>query len=213
MIDPALLSAYIASRICHDLVSPVSSVASAIDFLNEPTDSEMRQQAEQLLQKGSGDAGARLQFLRYAFGSMGLSDGAADIHEAKSVTENFVATHKPTVNWDIETDHLSYSHARLMMNLLMIGVDCLPRGGTLGVRIRNDADGLSIIVDAVGNRAKLRDETALAVEGQQPEGGWSARNIQPLFTRMIADGLGAAITVQAGEDRVVISARGVRAEG
>ena len=34
MIDPARLSAYIASRICHDLVSPVSSVTNALDLLN-----------------------------------------------------------------------------------------------------------------------------------------------------------------------------------
>ncbi|MEO1787932.1 MAG: hypothetical protein AAFR41_13050, partial [Pseudomonadota bacterium] len=82
MIDPALLSAYVASRICHDLVSPVSSVTSALDLINDPNDTEMRAQAEQLLHKGATDAAVRIEFLRYAYGSMGLSDGAADIHEA-----------------------------------------------------------------------------------------------------------------------------------
>ena len=46
MIDPARLSAFIASRICHDLVSPVSGVTSALEMLDEPGDSEMDQQFE-----------------------------------------------------------------------------------------------------------------------------------------------------------------------
>jgi len=49
MIEPDRLSAFIASRICHDLVSPVSSIASALDFLDDPQGSEMREQAEALL--------------------------------------------------------------------------------------------------------------------------------------------------------------------
>ena len=109
MIDSALLSAYVASRICHDLVSPVSSITNALDMIDSPTDPDMRQMAQDLLQDGAKSASVRLQFLRYAFGSVGLSGRAADIHEAKTITEAFVATHKPSVTWDIETDHLSFS--------------------------------------------------------------------------------------------------------
>ena len=214
MIEPALLSAFVASRICHDLVSPVSSVTSALDLINDPNDSEMREQAEQLLHKGARDAAVRIEFLRYAYGSMGLSDGAADIHDAKRVTEQFAATHKPSVEWDIETDHLSFSHARLMMNLVMIGIDCLPRGGSLAVRIRNEDDGLVIQVVAKGEKARMSQHLSAAIQGETPEEGWSARTIQPLFACSIAEGLGAKITVlPTGEDEVTISARGIRAEG
>ncbi|MEL6285237.1 MAG: histidine phosphotransferase family protein [Pseudomonadota bacterium] len=214
MIDPALLSAFVASRICHDLVSPVSSVTSALDLINDPNDTEMRAQAEQLLHKGATDAAVRIEFLRYAYGSMGLSDGAADIHEAKRVTEKFAETHKPTVEWDIDTAHLSYSHARLMMNLVLIGIDSLPRGGVLSVRIRNEADGLMIQTVAAGTRARLNAHVTAAIAGTEPEDAWSARNIQPLFAAMIAEGLGASLTAQmTGEEEVTITAQGIRAEG
>ena len=72
MIDSATLAAYIASRVCHDIVSPASSVSSAIDLLDEPNDAEMREQANSLLRDGAAKVEARLKFLRYAFGSMGL---------------------------------------------------------------------------------------------------------------------------------------------
>ncbi|MCA8901601.1 MAG: hypothetical protein KDA53_10150, partial [Hyphomonas sp.] len=71
-IDPARLAAFIASRICHDLVSPVSSVTNALDLLAEPGEHEMKEQAKALLQEGADKAAARIQFLRYAFGSIGL---------------------------------------------------------------------------------------------------------------------------------------------
>ncbi|MEM7768512.1 MAG: histidine phosphotransferase family protein [Pseudomonadota bacterium] len=214
MIDPALLSAYIASRICHDVVSPVSSVTSALDLLNDPNDAEMRASAEELLHKGASDAAARIEFLRYAYGTIGLSDGAADIHDAKRLTERFAATHKPSLEWDIETDHLSFSHARLMMNLVLMGIDCLPRGGVIAVKIRNESDGLMIQVQARGMRARLNPHLVAAIEGGEPEEGWSARTIQPVFGCMIADGLGARVSAQpSGEEEITVMARGIRAEG
>ena len=213
MIDPANLSAYIASRICHDLVSPVSSVTNALDLINSPSDADMREQAQALLETGAHNASVRLQFLRYAFGSAGLSDGTADMHEAKTITETFVATHKPSVSWDIEADNLSFAHVRLMMNLVLIGIESLPRGGVMNVRIRDEAGGLTLTVLATGTRARLNKETEAALSGAMPENGWNARNIQPFFAHMLAEGLGAELTASMNGEEVIIMAHGVRTEG
>ena len=214
-IDPAHLSAYIASRICRDLVSSVSSITNALDFMNEPQDSEMRVQAEKLLHDGADSAARKLKFLRYAFGSVGLSNGAADIHDAKQITESFVASHnkQPSLDWDIETEHLSFSHARLIMNMVMLAIDCLPRGGTIEVKVRNQIEGLGISVSASGQRCKLREDTADAIAGTEPQEGWSARTVQPLFTRIIAEGLGGSLEVEAEEERILLRATGLNAEG
>jgi len=213
MFDTAEFSAYVASRICHDLVSPVSSVTHSLELIDDPSDPEMQAKAKELLLQGAESASIRLQFLRYAFGSLGMSDGAADIHEAKTITEKFVSTHKPSVTWDIETDHLSFSHARLMMNMVMLAVQSLPRGGVIAVRIRNEQAGMTITVTCEGTRAKLQGETADALAGREPEMGWSSRNIQPVFTKMLCDGLGAEISAHQNEDQVILMAQGIRAEG
>ncbi|MCZ4297173.1 histidine phosphotransferase family protein [Henriciella marina] len=214
-IDPAHLSAYIASRICHDLVSSVSSITNALDFMNEPQDSEMRVQAEKLLYDGAESAACKLKFLRYAFGSVGLSNGAADIHDAKQITESFVSHHnkKPELEWDIETEHLSFSHARLIMNMVMLAMDCLPRGGSIVVKVRNEVEGMGIVVSAAGKRCKLRDDTASAIAGDKPEEGWSARTVQPLFTRIIAEGLGGDLSVETEEEQITLKATSLNAEG
>jgi histidine phosphotransferase ChpT len=214
-IDPAHLSAYIASRICHDLVSSVSSITNALDFMNEPQDSEMRVQAEKLLHDGADSAAHKLKFLRYAFGSAGLSKGAADIHDAKQITERFVETHnkQPALDWDIETEHLSFSHARLIMNMVMLAIDCLPRGGTIDIKVRNQVDGLGISLTASGHRCKLREDTADAIRGEEPQDGWSARTVQPLFTRIIAQGLGGELDVNVSDEAIILRATALDAEG
>ena len=209
MIEPARLSAYIASRICHDLVSPVSSVTTALDFIDDPGGGEMKDQAETLLKNGATHASHRLQFLRYAFGSIGLSDGAADIHEAKKITEDFVATHKPSIEWDIDTDHIGFGHARLMMNMVLVGIDCLPRGGVITLRMKSEPGGLTITATCKGDRARLREETEVALRGEQPENGWSAQNVQPLFTRMMADEFSGELTAKASDEMVIIMAQGL----
>lgn len=213
MIDPARLSAYIASRICHDLVSPVSSVTNALDLMSEPGNDEMQEQANDLLHDGAEKAACRIQFLRYAYGSIGLSAGAADIHQAKTITEDFVKGHRPSVEWDIETEHLSFSHARLMMNLVLMGVDCLPRGGVLNIRVRDEAGGMTLTVTCNGERAKLRDATEKALRGEEPDEGWGPETVQPYFAKMISDGLGGELTAKANNESVIIMAAGIRAEG
>ncbi|KCZ45681.1 MULTISPECIES: histidine phosphotransferase family protein [unclassified Hyphomonas] len=212
-IDPARLSAYIASRICHDLVSPISSVTNALDLMDEPGDHEMKAQAEALLHDGAEKAAARIQFLRYAFGSIGLNAGAADIHEARKITDAFVSSHKPSVEWDLQADHLSFSHVRLMMNLVMLAVESLPRGGVVSVRIRSEAGGLTITLTAKGDRARLKEEVTAAIEGTDPTEGWRAENIQPLFAKMICDGLEGEFTAKASDGQVIFMAAGLRAEG
>jgi histidine phosphotransferase ChpT len=213
MIEPSRLAAFIASRICHDLISPVASVSSALELLEEPGDADMKAQAEQLLHNGAESAGARIQLLRYAFGSAGLSDTAADRHEVRRIVEGFMKSHKPSIEWDIETEHFSCGHARVLMNLVIMATTSIPRGGVVHLKVGNDGDGLSIMAHAKGPKARLTDFTASAIAGETPEEGWSARTIQPLFAKMVANDLDGDITAIAGEENVRFVASGLRAEG
>ncbi|MEM9572602.1 MAG: histidine phosphotransferase family protein [Pseudomonadota bacterium] len=213
MIEPSRLAAFIASRICHDLISPVASVNSALELLDDPGDADMKAQAEQLLKNGAESAGARIQLLRYAFGSAGLSDTAADRHEVKSIVEGFMKSYKPSVDWEIETDHFSCGHARVLMNLVIMATAAIPRGGVVALNVRNDGAGLTIGAIAKGPKARLSDFTKSALAGETPEEGWSARTIQPLFAKMVANDLDGDISATAEEEVVSFYASGMRAEG
>ena len=214
MLDPAFFMAFVSSRICHDMVSPISSVASALELLDDETiDDGMRDMAQDLLRDGSKKLQAYVLFLRYAFGSMGMSDSVADIHAAKDIINNFAELHHPSVEWDIETAHFSFFHARLLMQMVYIGITSLPRGGVVMIRIK-DRDGRpSIVIEAKGERAMLRPETEAAIGGGAFEGGWNARNVHTLFAVEVAKQLGAELTAtRIGDDHVTYTAHNLMLE-
>lgn len=214
MLDPAFYTAFVSSRICHDMVSPISSVASALELLDDDDlDESMRDMAQDLLRDGSRKLQAYILFLRYAFGSMGMSDSVADIHAAKDIINKYAELHHPSVEWDVETAHFSYFHARMLMQLVHIGITSLPRGGVVTIRVK-DADGLpSITVEAKGERAMLRPELEAAIAGGVPSGGWNGRNVHMMFAVQVAEQLGTTITANRnGADDVVYAAHNLRTE-
>ncbi|WP_175354444.1 hypothetical protein, partial [Hyphomonas sp. ND6WE1B] len=62
-------------------------------------------------------------------------------------------------------------------------------------------------------RARLKEEVTAAIEGTDPTEGWRAENIQPLFAKMICDGLEGEFTAKASDGQVIFMAAGLRAEG
>jgi histidine phosphotransferase ChpT len=213
MIEPSRLAAFIASRICHDLISPVASVNSALELLEDPGDADMKAQAEQLLHNGAEAAAARIQLLRYAFGSAGLSDTAADRHDVKRIVDGFMESYKPSVEWDIRTEHFSCGHARVLMNLIIMATASIPRGGVITLRVYNQGATLTVEAEAKGPRARLTEFTRAALTDSTPEEGWSARTIQPLFAQMVSSDLGGRISATEAEEKITYIAAGLRADG
>lgn len=213
MIEPSRLAAFIASRICHDLVSPVASVNSALELLEDPGDPDMKIQAQNLLENGAEAAAARIQLLRYAFGSAGLSDTAADRHEVKTIVEGFMKSHKPSVEWNIDTQHFSCGHARVLMNLVIMATAAIPRGGVVALNAHNEGNFLTVSASGRGPRARLSEFTRAAIDGNTPEEGWNARTIQPLFATMVVQDLGGKIAAVEAEENITFIASHLRAAG
>lgn len=210
MIEPSRLAAFIASRICHDLVSPVASVNSALELLQDPGDIDMKAEAQELLENGAASAAARIQLLRYAFGSAGLSDSGADRHEVKKIVEGFMESHKPSVDWDMQSESFSYAHARVLMNLVIMATASVPRGGVIALKTHMVGNTVTVTANARGPRAKLTQFTRAAVDGETPEEGWSARTIQPLFAKMVIDDLGGKLTALEAEENITFIASDMR---
>ncbi len=209
-IDAVRLSAYLSSRLCHDLVSPIASVTNALDLLDEPGDAEQKQLYEDSLREAADKAKNTIMFLRYAFGSVGLQVGTADLHEFKRITEGYVRGYKPSIEWDITTDMLGFSHARLVMNMVMMAMPSLGRGGVIHVKVRDEAAGKTVTVTCKGDRVSLKEDVARAARGEEPEGGWRAENIQPYFSRLICDSLGGELHARQSADAVIFMATGLR---
>src|SRR3954470_6811530 len=68
-LEPAVLE-LLASRVCHDLISPVGAVHNGVEFLQE-TGVEAGAEAVALIAHSAQQASAKLQIFRLAYGAGG----------------------------------------------------------------------------------------------------------------------------------------------
>src|SRR3546814_2355671 len=69
--DRVDFASMLASRLCHDLLSPVGAFANGLELLADEKDPEMRARCIDLLEQSARTSAAKLKFFRLAFGSAG----------------------------------------------------------------------------------------------------------------------------------------------
>ena len=79
------LAALVSSRICHDVINPVSAISNGLEMLAEEPDQAMRDAAMDLIRKSAAQASAKLQFARLAFGAAGSAGAEIDLRDAEKV--------------------------------------------------------------------------------------------------------------------------------
>ncbi|WP_203292832.1 histidine phosphotransferase ChpT [Maricaulis parjimensis] len=200
------LSALLCSRLCHDLVSPVSALGAALSVIDDPDSSDMHEDAMDLVRESSRQAQAKLEFARLAFGGGGSAPGVLDCRELQRLAENMYQAFKPEIVWKVEAAGLEKNAGRLLLNLCSLGVDAAPRGGTVTVEATSSAGGARLRVVTEGPRARLEEGTALALEGKAPENGFDGRSIQPYYTALIARSAGGRVSAHADGERVEFQA-------
>jgi len=203
---PAMdLAALLASRVCHDIISPVGAIANGLEVLEEENDESMREFAMDLIKKSAAQASAKLQFARLAFGASGGVGAEIDMNDAGAVVARFLEREKANVDWRVASPLLPKTHAKLLLNLVLLGAQSIARGGTLVVSADREGDVTAMQLSASGDRAKFpaaaRD---VVTAGVMPE-HLDAHGVQPLYTHMLAEESGLAIVIQEDEDQVTIA--------
>jgi histidine phosphotransferase ChpT len=206
-IDPLELSALIASRVCHDIISPVGAIVNGLEVLEEEQDESMREFAMDLVQKSARQASAKLQFARLAFGASGSAGSEIDMNDAGRCATAFMEREKSTLEWQVSAGLLPKMQAKLVLNLLIIALNSVARGGTIRVTADRDASETVIRITAEGDRAKLPSGVReVLTEGAMPN-PLDAHAVQPLYAALMAAEAGMAITAVQEENRVVLGAR------
>jgi histidine phosphotransferase ChpT len=65
----AEVAAFLAARMCHDFISPVSAMVSGLDLLDDPSAQDMRDEAMGLIGASARKLADLLGFCRVAFGA------------------------------------------------------------------------------------------------------------------------------------------------
>ena len=204
-LTPSSLAALLCARICHDLISPVGALGTAIEILDDET-SDMHDDAMELVRNSSRQAGAKLRFLRLALGAGGSAPGIIALDEIKSLVEGMYAEGKAALHWDTSVDGINKNSARVLLNLVMLAVQAVPRGGDVKISIAEDNGATQLNLDATGPKSRLDANIEKTLAGKSPEDGFDGRTIQPFYTGMLAREMKSSIATSVNDETVTFSA-------
>ena len=200
------LAGLLCARLCHDLVSPVSALSAALSVLDDSSASDMHEDAMDLVRESARQSQAKLEFSGIAFGAAGSAPGILDTRELQRLVEGMFSASKPDIVWKVEAAGLEKSAARLLLNLSMLAVDSVPRGGTVTIEATESGGSSRLRLVSEGRRARLEEAVIRALDGLKPENGFDGRSIQPYYAGLIARSAGGRVSAHADEERIEIVA-------
>jgi histidine phosphotransferase ChpT len=205
-LDALDLAALLCSRVCHDVISPVGAIVNGLEVLEDEKDEAMRGFAQDLIRKSARQASARLQFARLAFGAAGSAGASIDTGDAEQVARGFIQDDRTTVNWHAPRVLLPKNQVKLLLNLLVIAMTAIPRGGVIDVTLEVEGDQGTFTVAAKGINARIPPTAQGLLAGSPESGSVDAHGIQPFYTGLIARAADMEVTMAIDDDLVTIKA-------
>lgn len=136
----------LASKICHDLISPIGAVNNGIEIMEE-MGPDAGAEVTELIAFSAGQASAKLQAYRMAYGAGG-ADGHHKPEDVYNAIEDIIrAEKKITQDWDpkapVAPEILPTAFCKMLAAMLLLTMECLPKGGALTVEA--DQNGETVI--------------------------------------------------------------------
>ncbi|GKQ56140.1 histidine phosphotransferase ChpT [Bradyrhizobium sp. Ce-3] len=203
--DALELAALLCSRVCHDLISPVGAIVNGLEVLDDNPKPEDRDFALDLIRKSAKTASARLQFCRLAFGAAGSSGAQIDLGDAQNMAKGHIEDGKVTLTWNLPRLLLPKNRVKLLLNMLVIAQQTIPRGGTLTIDPVGEGEAMSFRILAAGLHARVPQNIVDILNGASAN-TVDAHAVQPYYTRLLAEACGLKVTLTLDGDKVIILA-------
>lgn len=183
------LAELVAAKLCHDFMGPMTAMVHGLELLKQTPTGDA--EALSLLENGVVKAHAKLDFYRHSLGGALGGEGAAPLSAGTAAAETLFATFKAKLVWNAADLVVPRAVIRVVLNVLNIANECLPKGGTVTLDAANGA----ITVTALGERAKVRPEIAQGLQGGFAEDGMASMSIMPVMTALLARQAGVSLSV------------------
>ena len=205
-LDALDLAALLCSRVCHDLISPVGAIVNGLEVYEEDNDEATKTFALELIKKSANTASARLQFCRLAFGAAGSAGAEIDVGDAETMARGFIEDEKVKLAWNLPRVLLPKNRVKLLLNMLIVSGQTIPRGGTLTVDPVGSGPTMSFRITAAGLNARVPQAIPGLLAGGTAGGTVDAHAIQPFYTGLLARACQLTVTLAAEGETVEVRA-------
>ncbi len=185
------------SKLCHDVISPIGAVNNGLELLEEEDDAALKEEATALAQRSARRASILLQVYRSAFGNAG-NQPTFGPREAVALAQEFLQSGKAQLTaGDLpEAAAVPAGFGKLVLNLVIMGADALPRGGTVALVVRSPQLGNGAIqIDCAGQQIAWSEEFGRAIGRNLQAEELTAHNILPYVSSMFAERLGMTLSI------------------
>jgi len=190
-----------ASKLCHDLVSPVSAINNGVELVQE-IGGDVVEEAMKLIGDSAGHASRRLRLFRIAYGRAG-SEENLPVKDVRQIAEQYLAGGKVNLTWPddqpIEEIALHKGALKVMLNMIILSEESLAYGGTVSLHAM--AKGCRF--EVAGRNAQLAPAIEAAFNGTANIEDLTPRSIQAYATGKFASHFGLKLThAQPATDRL-----------
>jgi histidine phosphotransferase ChpT len=207
-LDALDLAALLCSRVCHDLISPTGAIVNGLEVLEDKeNDQETKTFALDLIKRSARSASARLQFCRLAFGAAGSAGAQIDVGDAHTMAQAFIEDDKTKLVWKLPRELLPKNKVKLLLNMLIIAGQTIPRGGTITVEPLGDGAARGFRLTASGLNARIPQALPVLLAGSSENGSIDAHAVQPFYAGLLARACGLKVELKTEGDTVVVAAR------
>lgn len=203
MASDLQLAELMAARLCHDLVGPIGAVANGIELLG---DGNPDAEVTSLIAVSARQAARRLQWFRVAFGSGGSLPASAIFGETRRIAAGLFDEGRVALDWPAPDAAIeaaaTRTAAKLALNLGLTAIECLPRGGTVHVRVAPKGAGLALNVAAAGAQARLPDDLQVAFREGVALSDLTPKAVPAYLAARLAQQLSARLAMNSSSDRI-----------
>lgn len=178
----------LSSKLCHDLVSPVSAINNGVELI-EDIGGDVVDEAMKLIGDSAAHASRRLKLFRMAYGRAG-SEGGLPVRDVKQTAEQYMAGGKVTLNWPEneppEAMAMQPGFMKTVLNLIILSEEVLAYGGVVSLRSMTDGMTAGCRFEIVGRAAQLSPQLEAAYLGTAAIEDLTPRSIQAYITGRFA---------------------------
>ncbi len=206
-VNPAFrVAELLCSRLCHDLISPVSAINNGLEFL-QGDDPAMFEDALGLVKQSGAQAADRLGYFRVAFGVGGDRDSLG-MNEIKALAASFAAEKGLQIVWtgaeSADETEIGRDMGKLLLNLILFCADCLPRKGTISLDMALKSENPAVSIQLEGDRCQVREDVQPGLSPDISPEDLTVRNILAHICAQLALIQGMSLKIQEDSQHPIV---------
>lgn len=201
----AKLASLIASRICHDLISPVGAISNGLELMALGGGRDGGPELD-LVTDSCENASARIRFFRIAFGAA-TDNALVSRQEVVSVLDRLSAAGRVVYDW-VPGDDLPRREVQLALLALQCVETALPRGGEIRLEYQPGCWTLTGRSERIAPDPAVWDQMDRVATTPRPEDDLPAvapNQVQFLLLPLLARDLGRKPVIEQTRDQLVMT--------